>query len=109
LVRSPEIFLEVHAGREGFTGAGDDHDLAAVVFLKRVHDRVHFPDDAGVDRITPCRTVKRHPGDAVLEIDGDVVAPLTCGGQLRGRVLCTGHGSAPEFAIEYQVAIYSST
>ena len=70
-----EVLLEVHAGGEGLARPRQHQHPAAVVQLQRVEHLVHLPVHGRVHGVALVGPVHGDPGDAVLELDEDGIAP----------------------------------
>ena len=73
LVDFAEIFLDVHAGGERVARAGQHQHLAAVIDLQHIEHIHHVAVETRRHGVALVGAVERHPGNAVLEFDLDVI------------------------------------
>jgi hypothetical protein len=74
-VGGAEEFAQIHAGRERLAGAGQHQHFDAIVDFERVEHLDHLVIERRAHAIALLRAIERHPGDAVLDLDFDVLAP----------------------------------
>jgi hypothetical protein len=70
-----EEFPQVHAGGKGIPRPGEHQHTAAVVDLERIEDADHLIVERRAHAVALFRPVQGHPGNLVLELHQDVLAP----------------------------------
>ena len=90
MIDGAEILAQIHAGREGFARAGEDDAADGFVDFQRVQNLDHVVVEPGAHGVALLGTIHRHPSDAFVELDQNVL-PVTDALQRRRSLLLVGH------------------
>jgi hypothetical protein len=70
-----KVFLEVHSGCERFACAGKHEHAAPIIDGERLHRALHLGNQRRIHGVSLLRSIQHHPGDAVFELDQDILSP----------------------------------